>query len=77
MWSLASLVLAFCLCASSQIFTDESLEDWTWLKARYEDKEDTYIKHFEIFERNRIGVYASANFNLFFPGEDEVYVGFS
>jgi len=49
-----------------------------WLKARYEDLEDTPTKYFEVFERNRIGVHASANFNLFWPGgEDDVYAGFS
>jgi len=75
MWSLASLVLAFCLCASAQISPD--IEPWVWIKGRYEDLEDTQLNFIQVFERSRIGVYASANFNLFFPGEDEVFAGFS
>jgi len=73
MWSLASLVLAFCFCVPAQI---NEIEDWVWLKARYEDLEDTQRKFIEIKERSRLGVHSSSNFQVF-ERNDEVYVGFS
>jgi len=73
MWSLASFVLAFCFCVSAQI---NEIEDWVWLKGRYEDLEDTPLRFIEIKERSRLGVHSSANFEVF-ERDDEVYVGFS
>jgi len=72
MWSFASFLI-FCLCASAQIV---ELDEYEWLKGRYEDKEPTQLRYIEVFERNRFGIYGSSRFDLFERDED-VYLGFS
>ena len=68
------LVLAFCLCATTQIV---DIDPWTWIKGRYQDMDRTSLTYFQMRERSRFGVVASHSFEVFQTQNGDTWLGFS